>query len=318
MAFDVAASAPLVAVLLLIASSVTVVSDPELEDAQAIAEEILALEDSAMEQWRQGNPMRWVEISADEVTYIDPSLTAPVVGKDAYTRYLEPLKGTIFYDGSEYVDPRVAIHGDTAVLTYTYHSLRNDDDGRPQRTSFWNTTEVYHRFGEEWRIIHTHWSYIQHRLPDNLVMSIPVQMREAAPRTGAAAKIMALEATAMERWRKGEPYGFLDLSAPHVSYFDTATPARLDGLERLKAKYDALAGTIHYDVMEFIEPIFHVHGEAAVLFYRFFSTVLNPDGTVRSRTPWNCTEVFAKVDGRWRIVHTHWSFINGQREDGGV
>ena len=318
MALDVAASAPLVAVLLLIASSMTVVSEPELEDAQAVAEEILALEDSAMEQWRQGNPMRWVEISADEVSYVDPTLRAPVIGREAYAQYLEPLTGKISYHGSEYVKPRVAIFGDTAVLTYNYHSLTEDADGRPQRTSFWNTTEVYHRFGDRWRIIHTHWSYIQHRLPDSLVLSIPVQIGEAEPRSGATAEIMALETGAMERWRKGDPYGFLELSAPDVSYFDTGTPSRIDGLAQLKAEYDTRIGSIHYDVMEFIEPIFHLHGDTAVLFYRFLSTVLNPDGTVRSRTPWNCTEVFAKIDGQWRIVHTHWSFINGQRDDGGV
>ena len=29
---------------------------------------------------RQGNPMKWIDITADEVLYIDPGLTAPIVG----------------------------------------------------------------------------------------------------------------------------------------------------------------------------------------------------------------------------------------------
>jgi hypothetical protein len=24
---------------------------------------------------------------------------------------------------------------------------------------------------------------------------------------------------------------------------------------------------------------------------------------------WNCTEVYRLRDGRWRIVHSHWSFV---------
>jgi hypothetical protein len=54
----------------------------------------------------------------------------------------------------------------------------------------------------------------------------------------------------------------------------------------------------------------------AVLLYRFLSTHLNPDGSISSRTPWNCSEVFARIDGKWRIIHTHWSLIKGERMQG--
>lgn len=84
---------------------------------KAIMDKILKIEDSAMEEWRKGNPMKWIEISADDVIYIDPGLNAPIVGKEAYIKYLEPLKGKIFYDASEYVKPNVALYGKTAVLT---------------------------------------------------------------------------------------------------------------------------------------------------------------------------------------------------------
>jgi ketosteroid isomerase-like protein len=81
----------------------------------------------------------------------------------------------------------------------------------------------------------------------------------------------------------------------------------------LKALYAKLEGKIHYDVMEFIDPKVQVRGDVAVLTYRFFSTILNPDGSISSRTPWNCSEVFARMEGRWKIAHTHWSFIKGER-----
>jgi ketosteroid isomerase-like protein len=124
---------------------------------------------------------------------------------------------------------------------------------------------------------------------------------------------MALESAAMERWRKGDPWGFTDISAPDVTYFDSGTPQRLDGLEALKAEYVPQEGKIRFDVMEFIDPRIQVHGDMAVLIYRFFSTQLNPDGSIAKRTPWNCTEVYARSEGRWRIIHTHWSYIKGEK-----
>ncbi len=37
--------------------------------------------------------MAWAELSAPEVTYVDQNLTKPIVGREAYTRLLEQLKG---------------------------------------------------------------------------------------------------------------------------------------------------------------------------------------------------------------------------------
>ena len=72
--------------------SARAMEQPSTKGASATMDKIMKLEDSAMEEWRKGNPMRWLEISADDVIYIDPGLTAPVVGKKAYIQYLEPLK----------------------------------------------------------------------------------------------------------------------------------------------------------------------------------------------------------------------------------
>lgn len=293
------------------------VSTPNLKGAESAANAIFRLEDGAMEQWRQGKPLAWAEIAADDISYIDPNLTAPVIGADAYRAYLKPLTGKIAYDESEYVHPRVARYGDTAVLTYNYHSLRRNRQGVLERTSFWNTTEVYSRIAGQWRVVHTHWSYIDHKLPARLEVTIPVLIQEPKAK-GIAGELLALEAGALARWRRGDPNGFLALSAPEVTYFDTGTPGRLDGLAALRAEYKKRERKIAYDVVEFINPRVQVYGDAAVLTYQFFSTVLNEDGTVKKRTPWHCTEVFVRTRGAWRIVHTHWSYMKGMREDGGI
>jgi hypothetical protein len=134
---------------------------PDLQGDDSPANVIFKLEDAAMEQWRQGNPLRWAETSADEISYIDPNLASPIIGIEAYREYLRGLVGKIAYDASEYVNPRVALYGNVAVLTYNYHSLRRGENGAFNRTSFWNTTEVYALIESRWKIVHSHWSYIE-------------------------------------------------------------------------------------------------------------------------------------------------------------
>lgn len=273
---------------------------------------IITLENGAMERWRQGDPLGWIEISAEEITYIDPGLTKPIEGIEAYKKYLKQFEGKVNYQISEFIDPKIKRFSSLAVLTYNYRDAKTEADGSIVDQSLWNTTEVYCLQDGEWKVIHTHWSYINQKLLNSTEVSVLVEMSEKEYE-GVLGELMALESASMERWRKGDPWGFTDISAQEVTYFDTGTPKRLDGLEALKAEYAKRVGKIHYDVMEFIDPKVQVHGDAAVLFYRFFSTHLNPDGSVASRTPWNCTEVFFKMEGKWKIVHTHWSYINGQR-----
>jgi hypothetical protein len=130
---------------------------------------------------------------------------------------------------------------------------------------------------------------------------------------GILEELMQLEKGAMERWRKGDPSGFIELSAPQVTYFDTGTIQRINGLEALKAEYSQRAGKIYFDVMDFIAPQVQIYGDLAVLSYRFLSTWLDSDGSVSHRIPWNCSEVYGKIESRWKILHTHWSYIKGEK-----
>jgi ketosteroid isomerase-like protein len=274
-------------------------------------ETILSLEQAAMERWRNGDPWGWAEISAAEITYVDPGLTKPIVGLEAYKAYLKQIEGSIFYQGSEFIAPTVVGVGDAAVLTYNYRSTVTEPEATAASQILWNATEVYFRLAGQWRIAHTHWSYVKHKRPERVEVPIPVQLSHQ-DFTGVLGEVMALESAAMERWRKGDPWDFIEICAPDVTYFDTGTPQRLNGLAALRAEYAQRAGKIAYDVMEFIAPMIQVQGDLAVLTYRFFSTRLNPDGSIASRIPWNCSEVFARSASRWKIIHTHWSLIKGE------
>lgn len=116
----------------------------------------------------------------------------------------------------------------------------------------------------------------------------------------ASTTIIAMERAALDRWGNGDPSGFLEISAPDVTYFDTSLERRLDGLEALTSYYDGIRGKIWIDHYDMINPNIHVRGDVAVLTFNLISY-----GKEIHR--WNSTEVYRKIDGNWRIIHTHWS-----------
>jgi ketosteroid isomerase-like protein len=273
---------------------------------------ILTLEKAAMERWRVGDPMGFVEISAQDICYVDPGLAEPILGLDAYRDYMKQVVGKIHYQRSEFIAPKIVEIGNAALLTYNYRSSTLTPEGTVSSQTPWNTTEVYFKRQGEWRIVHTHWSFIHHKLPD--VVEIPLLVHSTKIEyESVLGELMQLESAAMERWRKGDPWGFVELYTPQTTYFDTGTPQRINGKAALTAEYKRREGKIFYEVMDFIDPWILVSGDMAVLFYRFLSTRLNPDGSVASRTPWNCTEIYARIDDGWKIIHNHWSFIHGER-----
>ena len=117
----------------------------------------------------------------------------------------------------------------------------------------------------------------------------------------ALATIVALETAALERWGNGDPSGFLDISAPEVTYFDPFLSARLDGLPALSAYYETLRGKVHIDRFELLAPRVKTAHGLAVLSFNFVSY----SGAATHR--WNCTEVYRHTEVGWRIIQTHWS-----------
>ena len=68
------------------------------------------------------------------------------------------------------------------------------------------------------------------------------------------AAIIALENAALERWGKGDPSGFLEISAPDVVYFDPYQEMRIDGKEALAELYKTIWGKVYFDRFELLNP----------------------------------------------------------------
>ena len=69
-----------------------------------------------------------------------------------------------------------------------------------------------------------------------------------------AKHILALERAALDRWGKGDPGGYLEISADDVSYFDPFVGQRLDGIQSLTKWYEAIRGKVQIDRDEIVHP----------------------------------------------------------------
>lgn len=120
-------------------------------------------------------------------------------------------------------------------------------------------------------------------------------------------EIVRLERAALDRWGRGDPEGFLGTYAPEITYFDPMQPKRVNGLTTMRKLYGPIAGKVHVDSYDMIEPKVQRYGDMAVLTYNLVSRSRSPDGQPRE-TRWNSSSVYHRFGRDWRMIHSHWSF----------
>ena len=126
------------------------------------------------------------------------------------------------------------------------------------------------------------------------------------------AEVIATERAALDRYQALDPEGYLNLYAPDATYFDPMTERRVDGL---KAIQEWLAPVKKAKIpftdrrYELIGPKVQHYGDVAVLTYNLINYGKPPKKPEQPLTRWNVTEVYRRVDAKWVIVHSHFSFI---------
>jgi ketosteroid isomerase-like protein len=123
--------------------------------------------------------------------------------------------------------------------------------------------------------------------------------------------IIDMERAALARWGRGDPSGFLEISAEDVVYFDPFQKRRLNGLLELRALYDSIRGQVQIARFELIDPVVQVGADMAVLTFNYVA-----EGTNEVTSRWNCTEVYRRDGDTWRIIQTHWSFTTPRIQPG--
>jgi len=117
-----------------------------------------------------------------------------------------------------------------------------------------------------------------------------------------AEEIIAMEKAALTRWGNGDPTGFLEITSPDVVYFDPYVGQRIDGLAALREYYQVIWGKVFFDRFELLNPKVQASGGMAVLTFNYISYKGEESDL------WNCTEVYRRTKGAWKIIQTHWSY----------
>jgi len=138
-------------------------------DADTITRTILSLERRANERWNRGDVEGPLEIYADDVTFFDPITAARIDGWPAVAEYFRTIwAGKVRIHRYEMINPQVVTDGGMAVLSYNLVNYVHTEDGSEKVGTQWNSTQVYRRTGDQWRVVHVHWSFTKHPAFENM------------------------------------------------------------------------------------------------------------------------------------------------------
>jgi RNA polymerase sigma factor (sigma-70 family) len=121
-------------------------------------------------------------------------------------------------------------------------------------------------------------------------------------------EIIALEKGALDRWSKGDPQGFYEIMAVGITYFDPLTEKRVDGLEAIKTYFAPFAFKFSIERIEMVNPQVEFGGDVAVLSFNLVNHGIQMNGGPKGTSRWNSTEIYRRLDGKWKIIHSHWSY----------
>ncbi len=116
-------------------------------------DEILALERSALDCWIQGDPLGFVALAAENITYFDPFQPRRVDGLKSFRSLMESIQGQVRAESYEMRDPVIQMEGGLALLSFNYVACLGDGS-----ESHWQSSEAYRRGDGGWCLIHSHWS----------------------------------------------------------------------------------------------------------------------------------------------------------------
>ncbi len=138
-------------------------------EVNAMTATILSLERHANERWNKGDVEGPLEIYADDVTFFDPITEKRLDGRAAVAEYFRTLwAGKVRIERYEMNNPQVVTDGNIAVLSYNLVNYVHASDGSERVGTKWNSTQVYRRTGDQWRVVHVHWSFTKHPAFENM------------------------------------------------------------------------------------------------------------------------------------------------------
>lgn len=119
---------------------------------------------------------------------------------------------------------------------------------------------------------------------------------------------LSLLLPAIQRWIKGDPMGYAALLSDDAVYFDPRTVSQVVGREAVIEHFQPIAGQFEIPSMEYSNLELQIIGD-----HRILSCNWNEfDNEGEPLNTWKSSEVWAQIDGRWQIIHAHWSISVGE------
>jgi hypothetical protein len=115
-------------------------------------------------------------------------------------------------------------------------------------------------------------------------------------------QIISKEKAALDRWKTGDTFGFVEIAADDITYFDPVLQTRVTGIKEFTNHYASFRYSFSFPDYELLNPQVQLYGETGILTFNFVGT--NNDG---SKSQWNATEVYHLFDNDWKLVSSHWS-----------
>ena len=122
--------------------------------AETVASTVIALERRVMDGWLEGNPDAFLKLADTDITFFHSTQPGRLVGIETVKALCESYRGRPLFDRYAIGEPRVAVSGDTAVLTYLF-TTQNSTVVRQ-----WHATVVYRDGVAGWKVIHSHFSQV--------------------------------------------------------------------------------------------------------------------------------------------------------------
>ncbi|WP_331398244.1 nuclear transport factor 2 family protein [Enterobacter quasihormaechei] len=126
------------------------------DDERALANFLISMEKSALDKWFRGDTSGYEALwSERSFTYFDAVVTERVDDYEKIKELLKSLDGKLFADSYDFRHPRIQAVKDMAVLTYQLFAKTNLIDME------YNVIEVFQKESDNWRVIHSTWSFIR-------------------------------------------------------------------------------------------------------------------------------------------------------------
>ena len=127
-------------------------------EEEKLAEYIINLEKKALDKWKNGDTSGYAELwSKKSFTYFDGVVDKRVEDYQTIAEFLKKIEGNLKFVKCEFIDPRVQIGKDMAVLTYQLFAKTSTG-----LDIEYNCIEVFQKEDDgQWKVIHSTWSFIK-------------------------------------------------------------------------------------------------------------------------------------------------------------